>query len=321
MSGTMQGRGVRIDTHLTNILLNYQPTGWIADKLFPVVGVPKQSGVIPSMNQADLFRRENTKRSPGTEAHIVDYSVNSTNYYCQNYALKGNLFVEDKANADAIWIAQMESGRTTRVMDSLLLDWEVRVASQVTTAANVGTSTAISSAWTDLTNSDPLADCNTLLDNLSDANGYKMNRMVFSNLAWRNFSRNLNVINKVNQAGVSGGAENATVAQAAALLEVEDVLVGRSYYNTAEEGQAQTLVNVWGDEVLAYYAPAAPSVEQPSFGYSFRWQAPGIANMQAERHAFDAKRKSEEVEIGYYQDELITAAALGGLLTNVTSSN
>ena len=41
--------------------------------------------------------------------------------------------------------------------------------------------------------------------------------------------------------------------------------------------------------------------------------------MIAERHPFDPKTKSEEIELGYYQDEKITAKNLGFLMTHVTS--
>jgi hypothetical protein len=42
--------------------------------------------------------------------------------------------------------------------------------------------------------------------------------------------------------------------------------------------------------------------------------------MTAERHPYDTKIKSEEVEIGYYQDEKITASEYGFLLVAVNSS-
>ena len=40
----------------------------------------------------------------------------------------------------------------------------------------------------------------------------------------------------------------------------------------------------------------------------------------AERHPFDAKTKTEEVEVGYYQDERITGSEYGFLLLAVNSS-
>jgi len=59
---------------------------------------------------------------------------------------------------------------------------------------------------------------------------------------------------------------------------------------------------------------------RPAFAYSIRWSAPGLPNMQAERHPYNSRTKSEELEIGYYQDEKVTGAEYGFLLTACNSS-
>ena len=103
------------------------------------------------------------------------------------------------------------------------------------------------------------------------------------------------------------------------IFELDQFLVGRSYYNSADEGQSMSLSQMWSDYVLVYYSPTAPTTQEPAFMYSYRWAKAGIPNMQAEVHPFDSKTKSEQVELGYYQDEKITAKNLGLLLTHVTS--
>ena len=42
--------------------------------------------------------------------------------------------------------------------------------------------------------------------------------------------------------------------------------------------------------------------------------------MQVERHPYDSRTKTEDVEVGYYQDEKITGASYAFLLTAVNSS-
>lgn len=320
MAGYLQGRAIHVDRHLSNVAINYRPTGFIADRVFPIVNVDKQTNMIKTYNQADLFRRESTLRSPGTEANIIDTQVNSIAYVCQNYALKADVTIEDRANADAAFVRDLEEGRVMRIQDALALDWEVRIASQVTNTSNVGTSSAVGSAWSDLTNSDPLSDIWAVMDQVEDATSYRPNRVVMSGEAWRYFARNDKVIDKARGTGVTGGGINATVQQAAALLEVEEINIGQSWYNTAEEGLAQSLSRTWGDHVLVYYAPSRPSVELPSFGYTLRWSASGLPNMTVERLPYNPFKKTDEVEMGYYQDELVTAQPLGALVTNVTSS-
>ena len=318
--GYLQGRGIHVDKHLTNVAINYRPQGFIGADIFPTVPVAKQTDMIKTYNQGDLFRRENTLRSPAAEAHQISYQVSSTSYACQNYALKMPVTIEDRANADAAFIRDLEQGRTMRIMDALSVDWEVRIASQATNTSNVGTSAAVGSSWTDLSNSDPLGDTWAMIDNVENMTGYRPNRIVYGGEAFKYAARNANIIDKVNPSGNNGGGMSATTGQLAQLLQVDEVLVGNTFYNTAGEGQAATLARAWGDSVLVYYAPDRPSLDVPSFGYSLRWQAPGIPNMTVERHPFNPLTKVDEIEVGYYQDEVITASTLGALVTNVTSS-
>lgn len=320
MSGYLQGRGIHVDRHLSNIALNFRPQGFVGDRIFPVVNVEKQTNMIKTYSQADLFRREQTLRSPGAEANKIDVSVNSDSYVCKNYALKADVTIEDRANADAAFIRDLEQGRVMRVSDALMLDWDIRIANQVTSSTNVGTATNVGSAWTDLTNSDPLGDVWAVMDQIEDATGYRPNRAVFSGDAWRYFARNNTVIDKVRSTGVSGGGMNATIQDAASLLQLEEVNVGWAYKNTNDEGQANSLSRVWGDHVLVYYAPSNASIELPSFGYTLRWTAPGLPNMTVERLPYNPFVKSDEIEIGYYQDEKILSKPLGGLVMHTSSS-
>lgn len=321
MSQYLQGRGVHVDRHLTQIALNYRPQGFIADQVFPVVTVRNQTDMIKTYNQADLFRVENTRRTPGTEANKIGWAVSSDSYIAFNYALKADVTIEDRANADPAFLMDFEEGRVMVVTDKLNLDWENRVSALCTTTTNVGTAATVSSAWTDYTNSRPLNAIWTMMDNLEGATGYRPNRIVMGGDAWLNFSRNDKVIDKINETGVTGAAQNATPEQAARLLGVDNLLVGWSFRNTAQEGQSIALSRMWGDHVFIYYAPPRPSVELPAFGYTLRWAAPGLANMTVERHPYDTVRKCDELEIGYYQAEKILAKPLGALIYNVTSNH
>ena len=62
-----------------------------------------------------------------------------------------------------------------------------------------------------------------------------------------------------------------------------------------------------------------PRKDVPSFMYSFRWN--GVPGMSMQAEIFDRKyKKSQEVQLGYFQDEKITASTLGFLMTGVGSS-
>jgi len=318
--GVPQGQVIHVDRHLTNLAMNYRPEGFIADQIFPLVRVPKQSDMIKTYLKNDLYTIENDIRAPGAEANQINFEVGSDNYYCRNYALKVPTTIEDRVNADPMFVRDTEQGRVLFIQDKLHLGWENRTSSQLTASANVSTVFTVGSAWNDYTNSRPLEDVWTAMDEQTDSTAYRPNHHAAGEQAWRSFSRNSQVIDKVNGTGVSGGGKNATKEQAAQLLEAEKVVVGAAFKSTAEEGLDAALVQFWADKWLMYYAPLRPSIEVPSFGYTFRWAAKGIANMTVERHAYSSTKKSDEIETGYYQDEKITDSTLGTLIDGVNSS-
>lgn len=308
------GKELHIDVPLSNVAIDYQPPNMIADMLAPVVPVPNISGIIPSFSRGDLLRVPKTFRAPGTQANRVQRDISSDNFYCRNWALMDGVTVEDRYNADPIYVQKLFEGGIQFIKTGLMMDWEARLANLVTSGANVGSYAAVTSAWTDTsTNSDPLGDVLTAIDNVQDTNGIKPNKVLMGDKAWRYFRRNVAVRNLIF--GINNGGGYPNTAQVANLLDIDTVLVGGAYQDTGHEGQAENLQQIWGGNVLVYFAPDAPSIAMPSFLYSFRWSTAGIPNMQVERHPYDSKAKIWDFELGYYQDEKVTGASYGFLLT------
>lgn len=314
--GNATGRDLHIDTMLSQMAIGYRPTGFIADMIFPTVQVAKQSDLYQVFSRADRMRIESTIRAPGSLAKRVTEDIGSNTYFCKNYALAAAAVLEDKLNADPMQLATMINGKSTYLLDKLLLDWEYRVALQVTSTSNVGSSAAVSSAWNGAGN--PIGNINTAIDNVQGATGVAPNRVVMGINAWKSFRRDSTVRNLIF--GTNNGGGYPSTEQAANLLGVDMVTVGGAYRNSGQEGVGESLASIWNDSVLVYFAPATPQVEVPSFGYNFRWAAAGLPNMQVERHPYDSRTKSEDIEIGYYQDEKITGSTYGFLLTAVNSS-
>lgn len=306
------GRDLYLDVPLTNLVISYRPAGLIGDVIAPVVDVNKQSGAIIEFSQADLLRIPDTKRAPGTEAKKVTVGVSSKTYYCNNYALKMGVTIEDRANADAVYASRLFEGRAQILTDKLALDWENRVALQVTSTSNVGSSAAVASAWTG-SGADPLADVNTAIDNVTFSTGYRPNNVTFGLKAWNAFRRHSTVRNLIFGTNNGGGYPNTD--QVKNLLQIDNVHVGMGFKNTGEENATLSLSNMWGSNVLVCFNNPTPRQDAPSFMYTYRWIAPGIPNMQVERLPYDPKSKVDEVEVGYYQDEVIVGAAFGFLLT------
>jgi len=311
---------LHIDTPLSEMALGYRPEGMIADTIFPVVNVQKQSDMYVIWSRADRLRLHDTKRAPGTEAKKIEENVSSGTYFAKNYALKNAIPLEDFKNADPIFVDNLNNGKTELVMDALMLDWEARVANQVTSGTNVGSYAACGSEWNDGgAGSDPVGDVHVAIENVQFATGVRPNRLTFGLRAWQVFRRNPDVTNIIF--GNNNGGGYPSTAQVANLFDIEEVSVGGAFQNTAGEGLGENLSAIWDDHLLVHYSPKTPTKERPSFAYAFRWVQAGLPNFQVERHPYDSKKKASEIEVGYYQDEVVTGADYGFLFTNVTSSS
>lgn len=309
------GRDLHTDIPLSNVALGYRPDDSNIDKLMPVIDVPNQSGFVTEFFRKDALRIERTRRAPGTEANKVDRNVGSVSFFCENYALKTGVTTEDLANADPTKRAVLFNGAAEFVTGKLWLDWEVRAATLINTS-NVGSYSVVASRWDSA--GDPIKAVKTAREAARLLSGKIPNRAVFGYSAWESFRQNSNVRNLIF--GTNNGGGFASIENAKDLLEIDELVILKGIYNSANEAQAESLVATLGDAVMLYYAPSRPSINEPSWGYSYRWAVPGIPSMVAERHPFDNKTKKYEVEVGYFQDEAVTGSALAYLIQSVNSN-
>lgn len=320
--GGFTGHDVHIDVPLSQVAIAYTPKNLIADQIAPIVPVAKQSDGYYVWDIGDAYRVEDSNRAPGTEAHVIERAVSSGTYFAKNYAFKDRIPYEDLKNADASGVFLERQSRAEFIKSKLYLDWERRVALKVTSGTNVGSYSAVASGWTERrTNySNPIGVINTAILNVEGVTGVRPNSIIFGRYAWQLFREHQDVIDRLyGTAGAPAGGRVVGVEGAKSLFELERVLVGGGYYNSTNEGLTETLAKIWNDQVLVYYAPMAASKTEPSFMYSFRWNA--IPGMDMTAEVFDLPRnKAEEVQLGYYQDEKITASKLAFLITGVGSS-
>jgi hypothetical protein len=304
-----------VDPLLSNFAVGYEPRGLITPQVLPVVDVPRQSGVYAVFEQADLFRVSATLRAPGTQANQVRFRVGSDTYFCTNYAVKTQVLLEEVANADAVFRMKLEQQRVAGGLTVLALDWENRLAGRLFNTANVGSSVQVASSWTSSA-SNPVGDLNTAIDNIQNATGYRPNTMVIGVEAWRALRRHPDVINKSRNPNIVAGGNYPAAEEVARLFELDRILVGAAYRNSAQEGQPQQLKPIWGPHALLAYMEYQQLVDAPTFGAAFRWVDAGVPNMQVERLPYDSRIKAQELEVGYFQDDKIVSKPLGFLVNS-----
>lgn len=311
------GRELHIDQNLSQVAINYRPNGFVVDQIMPIVNVEHESDYYAIFKREEWLRIETALRARGAEANKIVRSVSSDRYVAINYALKTPIYLEDRVNADPIYVSQLFNGASEYLTAKHWLAWEKRVTDLLAASANVSTVFVPASSWNSAAG-DPISQVSQMVEQFQARTSKKPTELVFGWRAWAFFRRNINVRNAI--LGNNNGGGFVTRDAVRSLFEVDKLLVTELFVNSANEAQTEALSAPFHDAVSAIYVPQGASTTEPSWGYSFRWAAGGLPNMTVERHPFDTKTKTDEVEVGYYQAEKVTAAEYAATLAGVGSA-
>lgn len=311
--------GLHIDVPLSNLsVAAFQTMGdFVAQKLFPIVPVDKQSNKYYTIDQDSWQRIPTTYRAPKTRARLVEFKVSSDSYFADNYALGTDNALEDLSNADiAIQLRQTGIDLVTR---QLLADYERRVAqlcitgagtTQRLTAAVSGTPAA-SSAWDAVNSADIISCVREAKRVVYGQTGIVPNTVVLDWQSMEYAQRNTLAFARFQY--VEGGM--LTLPMLKTVWGVDNVLVSNAQFNSNLEAGTASRSSIWGPTALVCYVPpVAPSLRMASFGASFRWAPDGFPGPMAvtrnvEQGAGTMNR--EVLEAQYFQDEKVLASALG----------
>jgi len=319
MSNPTKG-DIHVNRPLTNLSVAYtQEQGqFVADKVFPVVPVQKQSDLYYKYTKADWMRIEAQERARGTESAGGSYKLETDNYNCKVDAIHKDIDDQDRANEDEA--LDMDRDATNYVSEQLLLRREKRFMDAymklaVWTGSTTGADIVPGTKW-DASGSDPVNDVDAEIENISTFTGRRPNRLIVSSDVHVALKSNASILDRIKhtQRGV------VTEELLAMLFGVEKYLVARASHNSAAEGVAATYTRLAGSELaLLTYAAPAPSKYMPSGGYIFGWKGlfGSAGNGQRIKSFRMESLSSDRIEGELAQDMKLVAPDLGALFKTV----
>lgn len=326
-------KSAHVDSALTNIAIGYQNPMFIADRVFPQVGVTKRSDYFFKFLKAAWFRLDARTREPGSQAAESGYRLTSDTYSCLEWAIAHKVPIELINNADAA-VRPMESG-VNWAMRQVLLRKEYQVATLCCTAANWTSTNDAAAGWlatADGSGNTFIADVYSAKKTIRELIGVDPNVMVMDQDTFDNCAQEYTVLERIKYSYTGGQPAMVTPQLLAQLFGLDEVLVGRAVYSSDEEtvaGTEFTAVKMWetnatkGSCLLLYRTPT-PATDEPNAGYIFQFagdegQQSAIVRQDAYRTVrrwWDDKRKSWWVEASENFDEKVTCADAGFLFTD-----
>lgn len=308
---------LHVDSTLSNISVQYRNEAFIGALLMPVVQVAKKSDSFFKYTKRDMLAVPDASMSNRSVPNEISKSRTTDNYSTKPYALTDFVDESDLRNQDAPLNEMIDL--VADVNQGLDFSHEKRVATLLTTAANYSGNTATKSGttqWSDYTTyTESPHDAIAAARDAIWAPAQGSSRLVgfCSKAVFNKLRRHPTVITDFKH---QAGLRLPTAQQLAEYFELDELLVGGAWEDTANEGQSQSLGRIWGKHFGIVRVAASPGIRHASFGYTFQF---------GERQTHEWFDPKPGVSGGYYakvgveQDEKIVAPDTGFLIVDAVA--
>ena len=325
---------VHIDQPLSNLTLAYvqsQDT-FIADKVFPTVGVARQSDKYYVYDRANMNRAGDVKvLAPRTEVNRIGMSISDSSYFADVRGLGMDFDEQTIANEDEV--LEIRSAGAQTLMMRMLLDREANFASKFFVNDVWGTNVDGTNAagagpihWDDYAASTPIQNVTAALTATQlKSGGFKPNTMVVGKAVRDALINNPNIIGRLNGGSTINNPALVTDAKLAEIFGVENFYVMEAVNNTGAEGADEANAFIGGKNALLCYTPKATGLMTPAAGMTFAWNnIPGVNNLGVTVESFsdDALKRqqvAEHIQVKMSYDMQIVGADLGYFFNGIVS--
>ena len=302
-----------INPTLTAIAIAYRnpDIALIADDVLPRTPTDQEFKWL-QYDLAQGFTIPDTRVGRKSAPNEVDFSATEMNDKVVDYGLD-DLVPNEDIQADNQGVDPL--GTATAYLTNLVnLGREKRVADLVFAAGSYAAANVLplsgSSQWSDPT-SDPVAGIGDALD----IPVMRPNIAVFGQQTWTKLRRNPKIVNAIKGGTTTAGMVSRE--EFAELFELQQVLVGAGFANTAKRGQAVALQRVWGKHAAFIYRDRAAGPQAGvTFGFTAAWGNKIAGTLDEPRIGLTG---SQRVRSGERVKEVVCAKDVGFLFQNAVS--
>lgn len=307
-----QPGNVHVDQALTNLAIAYRNLAFVADQIFPVVPVIKDSDKYYKFSREEL-RKVETLRAAGAEANEVDWDVTSETYSAEEYALRK--LCSDRIVNNADKPIRVKATTVNKLMRWINLGYEKRVQAIAQSRTHVTRGATPTIKW-DGSSPTIEADVDTAKESVRNNAGVEPNSILLNTDVKDIVKRDSTVRNLIRY--TVPNKELLVNGDLPPVLWNLKVIVAGGTENTATQGQTSSIAKVWTDNVLVFYVEPNLAIDALTLGYTLRVKQNGKLNALVTTWR-EANRKGDMIEVSVIQDEKLVAGECGYLITDVKS--
>jgi len=250
--------------------------GFIGPSVLRPLPVAEASADVASISLENLLREQRTARAPRAGYNRSNYQFGKLSYSTSEHGAEEP--VDDAEQRLYASLFDCELVHRERAIDVVLRGYESEVAAAVFNAVTwAGLTTAATTAW-DVAASMPLADVAAAKRLIADRIGAPANALIMNQHVYDALRAVTEVLDRIIYGGGPGQPAAVTKAILAQLFDLEFILVASGVTNTADEGQAATLSQIWSDDyAMVARVGATNDPIETCIGRTFLWTGDGTA--------------------------------------------
>jgi hypothetical protein len=291
----------------------------IAYSVFPILEVALRGSTFARLERKHLGKRADVKRGPRGNYNRIFQQFAEDSYATREYGIEAP--VDDNELAMYRNLFDIEAVAANRSLQAVLVEAEIRVASQAFSTDNFN-ATAVDAIWS-AENSTPIDDVLAARERIRAATGKYPNGMVIAEPMIAVLQRNPQIIESIASSGAGNATKtrDITLGMLQACFLVDKILVGSMTYDSADEGQDATFVDVWDQNYcLIGNIAETNDIQEPCIGRTFHWADDGSEPGGMVEEYYSNETRSNVVRVRHQVQEKKIFGAAGELLTNIKTA-
>lgn len=301
--------------------LDMAESGFIGHRVLPEFNTQLQAGPIPKIPIEQILNTVNTQRTSRSGYNRGSFQFESDmTYSCVDHGFE--FPVDDRNAAMYVDYFDAELLSATMARDKVKRNAEIRAAALLySTATFSGAKTsAITHEWDDHTNATPIDDVIAAKLAVYNASGIWPNALVLNKKQFLHLRECDQIISRLKYSGHTDPKSASITAEIIAqVFDLEEVIVAGESKNSANEGQAASISQIWSDEyaMVCRVSRRTTDIVEPCVGRTFHWAADGSQIGGVVETYRDETIRGDVVRVRHDVHEKVLMSELGHLLSNV----
>jgi hypothetical protein len=299
------------------LLLN--PSDFIADQVLPIFETPEQSGDYPKIPVEAFLKTHDTRRAPRSGYVRDDWEFTTGNFACQDHGHEEP--VDDVEARMYRRFFDAEVVAVERAVDKIRRAREVRCNTLLMNTGNITLTAAAAFCWDVAANATPKTDVDAGITAMRNGRGILPNAVIMDYKVFKDVMR-CNELKTYLQYTSPHliETEEAQRDMLAKYFGVQQVLVAKAMYDSADKNQTASLASIWNNDyvLVARIGANSRDLKEPCVGRTFLWTGDSPQSLVVEQYR-EEQTRSWVYRVRHNVQEALVYAGAGYLISNVTT--